>query len=62
MNNRIDQYFTTLIEQGGSDLHLSEGEPPKIRVHGEITPIAEEILTREDMVELMHPICLPSLW
>ena len=62
MENRIDQYFRALVEMGGSDLHLSEGQPPKVRVHGDITPIAEEILTHEDMVELMQPICTPKLW
>lgn len=62
MNNRIDTYFRALVEQGGSDLHLSEGQPPKIRVHGDIVPIEEGILTHDDMVELMEPICPPKLW
>ncbi len=62
MNNRIDHYFSQLVERGGSDLHLSEGEPPKIRVHGDIVAIEESILTHDDMVELMEPICPPKLW
>ncbi len=62
MDNKIDQYFRTLVEMGGSDLHLSEGQPPKVRVHGDITPIEDRILTHEDMVELMQPICSPKLW
>ncbi len=62
MKNLIDQYFTILVERGGSDLHLSEGEAPKIRVHGEIIPVAEHILTREDMIALMEPICPEKLW
>ena len=62
MKNKIDEFFQTLVEQGGSDLHLSEGEPPKIRVHGDVTAIREEALTHEDMVELMEPICPPKLW
>ncbi|MBR5213803.1 MAG: type IV pilus twitching motility protein PilT [Akkermansia sp.] len=62
MKHRIDTYFQALVENGGSDLHLSEGQPPKIRVHGDIVPIEEGILTHEDMVELMQPICPPKLW
>ncbi len=62
MENRIDKYFRALVENGGSDLHLSEGMPPKMRVHGDIEPIEDIILTREDMVELMQPICPPKLW
>ncbi|MBR1982400.1 MAG: type IV pilus twitching motility protein PilT [Akkermansia sp.] len=62
MKNKIDVFFQALVDQGGSDLHLSEGEPPKIRVHGDVTPIREEPLTHEEMVELMEPICPPKLW
>lgn len=63
MKHRIDTYFQALVENGGSDLHLSEGQPPKIRIHGSITPIeGEGVLTHEDMVELMQPICPPKLW
>ncbi|MBR7109399.1 MAG: type IV pilus twitching motility protein PilT [Akkermansia sp.] len=62
MKHRIDTYFQALVENGGSDLHLSEGQPPKIRVHGDIVPIEEGVLTHEDMVELMEPICPPKLW
>ncbi|MDO4818641.1 MAG: type IV pili twitching motility protein PilT, partial [Akkermansia sp.] len=62
MDNKIDKYFRTLVEMGGSDLHLSEGQPPKVRVHGDISPIEDHILTHEDMVELMQPIINPKLW
>ena len=50
MKNKIDVFFQALVDQGGSDLHLSEGEPPKIRVHGDVTAIREEALTHEEMV------------
>lgn len=62
MNHPIDKYFRKLVEEGGSDLHLSEGMPPKIRIHGEIIPIEDTILSHEDMVELMQPICTEKLW
>ncbi len=62
MKNKIDVFFQALVDQGGSDLHLSEGEPPKIRVHGDVTAIREEALTHEEMVELMEPICPVKLW
>ena len=62
MKNKIDVFFQALVDQGGSDLHLSEGEPPKVRVHGDVTAIREEPLTHEEMVELMEPICPPRLW
>jgi len=55
----IKKYFYKLIEAGGSDLHLSEGQVPKIRVHGGIKPIGTEILTKEEMEDMMHEICEP---
>ena len=62
MKNKIDEFFQALVDQGGSDLHLSEGEPPKVRVHGDVTAIREAPLTHEEMVELMEPICPAKLW
>jgi twitching motility protein PilT len=58
----IDQLFEQLIQLGGSDLHLSQGQPPKIRVHGSIRPIAEEILTAASMETMMREICEPRAW
>ena len=58
----IDTYFRTLIELGGSDLHLSQGQPPKVRVHGSIKPISEEILTGASMEMMMREICEPRAW
>ena len=62
MEPKIHEFFRNLVEQGGSDLHLSEGQPAKMRVHGDIEAINDHILTHEDMVELMEPICPPKLW
>lgn len=58
----IDDYFKVLIETGASDLHLGEGQPPKIRRHGEIVPIGEEVLTHEVMAFMLSEICSPSRW
>ena len=43
----IDQYFQYLVDSGASDLHLSEGQPPKMRTHGSVAPIAEGILEHD---------------
>ena len=58
----IDAFFHQLIELGGSDLHLSQGQPPKIRVHGSIRPIGEEILTGPAMEEMMMEIAGERAW
>ncbi len=55
---RIDAYFQYLIESGGSDLHLSEGAPPKVRIHGSITAIPDQPrLAGDDFKDLLAEIC-----
>ncbi|MDF1850855.1 MAG: type IV pilus twitching motility protein PilT [Verrucomicrobiales bacterium] len=53
----IDQYFQHLVAAGASDLHLSEGQPPKIRAHGAITPISEGILDHASLNHMLSEIC-----
>ncbi len=60
--NRIDALFEILIQEGGSDLHLLESQPPKIRKHGEIRPIREAVLDHEEMVGLLEPLAAPAAW
>ncbi|PCJ60281.1 MAG: type IV pili twitching motility protein PilT [Planctomycetota bacterium] len=58
----IDPLFKILVDKGGSDLHLAEGQPIKIRLHGEIQVIREDILTHEEMGRLMKEICDQRRW
>jgi twitching motility protein PilT len=49
---RIDEILKLVKEQGASDLHLTSGSPPMVRIHGEITPIPYEQLSR-DLLQLL---------
>src|SRR6185369_15638969 len=42
---RIDAILQQVKEQGASDLHITTGAPPMIRINGEITPIPYEEIT-----------------
>ena len=44
---RIDAILQHVKEQGASDLHITTGAPPMIRINGEITPIPYEEITSE---------------
>lgn len=58
---QIDSLFHYLIENGGSDLHLSEGQVPKVRIHGAISEIPDtEVLTAESIAPLLQEICDPQ--
>ncbi len=63
MDHKIDRFFRYLVENGGSDLHLSQGQPPKIRVHGAISAIPDEpVLTGEALGEMMREIATDRAW
>ena len=51
---KLVQLVEIVIAQGASDLHLSTGSPPIVRVSGSLTPIlTEQPLTPEDMMGLI---------
>ncbi len=53
----IQQLMETTIARGASDLHLSVGFPPILRVHGELFPIpGEEVIAPSEMVSFLTPI------
>ncbi len=57
---RIDEIFRIIQEQGGSDLHVSAGAPPMLRVSGDIVPIDGEPLLPELVEELLMEIMGPA--
>jgi len=58
----IDQFFEVLINAGASDLHLGETQPPKIRRHGDVIAIREEVLTHEEIAYMLSEIAGPERW
>ncbi len=58
----IDQFFEVLVNAGASDLHCAQGQPPKIRRHGEVIGIREEVLSHDEMAYMMSEICGPDRW
>ncbi|MCY1000578.1 type IV pilus twitching motility protein PilT [Myxococcus sp. MISCRS1] len=57
---RIAQFFDILLEQKGSDLHLSVGYPPMGRIRGELTPLREAALTTQELEGLLFEIVNPA--
>lgn len=51
---RIDAIFKMVREQGASDLHISSGAPPMLRVHGEIRPVDSPELQGEQARQLLY--------
>lgn len=50
----LNDLILTVVKEGASDLHLSEGKPPVIRVAGFLIPLVKmPMLSREDMQGLL---------
>ena len=60
--SRIDELFGEMMEQGGSDLHLQEGHPPRIRLNGHLVPLNRPELTETYIEQLLSEICSPEQW
>ncbi|NET35243.1 MAG: type IV pilus twitching motility protein PilT [Cyanothece sp. SIO1E1] len=53
MELMIEDLMEEVVERGGSDLHLSAGLPPYIRISGHLTPTEYEPLTPEQCQRLI---------
>ena len=58
----IDALLKTMIERGGSDLHLTVGLPPKARVSGALQPLSGEAIDARTMERLLQEICPAKRW
>lgn len=53
---QIDAFFEMVHKLGGSDLHLSSGSQPVIRLHGELQRIKYRTLEHEELKNLLYAI------
>jgi twitching motility protein PilT len=52
----VDDLLRIVVEKGGSDLHISVGVPPIIRVDGQLLPCNFEKVTPQDSQRLIYDI------
>jgi twitching motility protein PilT len=52
----IDRILETCIKRDASDIHLTVGRPPVLRVHGRLRSLETKVLEPEDTVALMKAI------
>jgi twitching motility protein PilT len=53
---RIDTFFKFMQEQNASDLHLSTGNQPMLRVHGDLVRVDAPPLDNDDLKALVYEI------
>jgi len=52
----IDRLLETVVKQGASDLHLTVGRPPVVRLHGHMRSLETKVLAPDDTIALMKSI------
>src|SRR5437868_1269520 len=58
----LDKLLAVIVDHGGSDLHIGEGQPPKMRKHGDIAPIGEKLLARDETMSMLREVCGERNW
>ena len=56
MNFTLPQLLKALIDQKGSDLHISPEAPPRLRIDGVLLPIDVPALTPQDCMQLCYSV------
>jgi twitching motility protein PilT len=52
----ITRLLIFTVENGGSDLHISAGEPPAVRIHGELQKTELPVLSEEDTHDMLYSL------
>lgn len=54
--NKIDQYLKDALVRSSSDLHFISGDPPRVRAHGLLTLLNNEVLAVDAVREALYEI------
>ncbi len=53
---KIDAFFKLMNEQGASDLHLVSGQPPALRIRGDMERIKYKVLENDSLKAMLYEI------
>jgi twitching motility protein PilT len=57
---KLDEYLSEVIERKGSDLHFLAGDPPRLRVYGELQALRPEPLKPDHVKEILYEVMPPK--
>ncbi len=60
MSVTIHQLLKTLVDQGGTDLHITTNSPPQIRVHGKLVPLQIPPMTPAETKATIYSVLTDS--
>jgi twitching motility protein PilT len=53
---RIETFLGLVVSQNGSDLHLAAGNPPRLRINGDLYPVKYRELSADETTNLLEEI------
>ena len=53
---KLDAFFKLMVDQGASDLHLTSGSQPILRVNGELQRVRYQTLENDDLQKMLYEI------
>src|SRR5947209_9334763 len=56
MSASLSDLLRTMLEMGGSDLHLTTNSPPQVRVHGHLVPLDMPVLAPAETKQLAYSV------
>lgn len=57
---QLNKFFRAAIKTNANDIHLKVGQPPRLRLFGELKNTTGEVITTERMEELVYEIMSPA--
>ena len=58
-NTAIYNYLNEMVQKGATDIYLTVGVPPTLRIEDKLSPISEEALQEEDIQAILMEILTP---
>ena len=52
----LHQLLKTLVEQGGTDLHVTTNSPPQIRIDGKLVPLQLPPMTASETKSITYSV------
>ncbi|MDR2035032.1 MAG: PilT/PilU family type 4a pilus ATPase [Helicobacteraceae bacterium] len=52
VSERVKGYLKTLVQKNGSDLHIKAGQKIMGRIRGDIVPLSEDVMSRQDALTM----------
>jgi twitching motility protein PilT len=53
---KIDAFFKLMNDQGASDLHLAAGQPPALRIRGDVERVKYKVLDNDTLRSMLYEI------